>query len=128
MRIGEDYGQRHRSAGDQPAEQCRVQNPSIDRVRIDVVGARNREMAIEIHDDSAFCVAKCAADVHVGGGVGGDEPRVVSAPRSCDVGDRSTRAGAAEGDDCHSDNGQIDRSHPHVSRIARYADADKIES
>ena len=77
-----------------------MQNPAIHRVRIDIVSPVDREVTVEIGDDLAFGVAKCAADVNMGRGVGGDEASVISSPRSgdfCDWSSRRARAGKRDG-------------------------------
>lgn len=99
--VGEDDGESHRLAGDRPRELRGVQNSAIHRIRIDVVGPVDGEMSVEVSDDLSFRVTERAADVHVCGGIGGDEARILSTPRSGDFGDWGsgrTHAGKRDGD------------------------------
>jgi hypothetical protein len=66
----------------------RMEDSAIYRVRIDIVFAGNIEVAIRVGMNRRAGVAKCAADMNVGGGIGGNQSGVVSAPRTSDLCDR----------------------------------------
>jgi len=78
--IGERHGESHRAARYAAGESRWVGDASIDRICVDVVRARDVESTIRGRTNHCFRVAKCAADVHVSGGVGGDESGVIASP------------------------------------------------
>jgi hypothetical protein len=99
--VSESDGKRHRATDYLPGEDRRMNNPPLDRIRIDIVRTRDRKPSLSIRDYAAFRVAECAADVHVGRCVG-DEARIVATPCAGDVGDRRTCARAGDCD-CRCD-------------------------
>ena len=90
-----------------------MDDPSVDRVRVDVESTTYREASVEIGDDLAFRVAECAADVHVCGGVGGDEARIISSPGSRDFGDWGSGRTRARVNDGGCENArELEDAHP----------------
>ena len=73
-----------------------MENPAIDRVRIDVVGAGRLELAVSVGADRPSRVTDRAANVDVHVIVVDDESGVVTAPGADDVGDPGRRGGAGD--------------------------------
>lgn len=69
---------------------------AIDWIRVHVVGTVDRERTLRVGMNDSFCVAECAADVHVCGGVGDDQSRILAAPRSRDFSRNRDRVMARE--------------------------------
>ena len=86
--VGERHRQGHCLSGDLSSEPGRVNDSSLDRIRVDVVGPGRFELAICVRVNRPDCVAQCATDVDVNIGVADDQASVVAAPRSGDFGDR----------------------------------------
>jgi hypothetical protein len=80
IRVGEPHGKHQLRAVDATEEARRVADAEIDRVRVDVVGARDVEAPLGIERDRAGHVSERAADVGMRIRLGDDQTRVVTAP------------------------------------------------
>src|SRR5205807_10037679 len=83
--VGEGHRERHRVAEDRAAETGGVEDPSVHRVRRDILLPWQVEAAVGVCDDRLMHVAVGAADVDMGAGVVGDEPGSVATPRAGDL-------------------------------------------
>src|SRR4029078_10555524 len=93
--VGKADGESDRLTDDATGEGGGVGDPAIHRIRVDIVSPRRLEPPVGVGPDRSDSVAQGAADVHMDVGLGDDEPGVLTAPGSGDLGDRSRGGGGA---------------------------------
>lgn len=102
--IGKHDSKRHSLPCYQSREARGMDDSTINRICIDIVGAGDFESAIGIGTNRGSCVTECASDVHMRDCVASDETSVFATPRAIDLrngvrGSGVTRQKGGEGQD-----------------------------